>query len=436
LRRVIYLWTLILSLILAGCGGSPPQNQGPNPRIGLELIAEGFTTPVVLASPGDGSGRLFVADQAGRIWPLAADGARAEAPFLDLRDSLVDLKPTYDERGLLGLAFHPAFADNGRFFVYYSAPLRRGAPRGWDHTSHLSEFRISASDPGRADTASERILLQVDQPQSNHNGGQIAFGPDGYLYVALGDGGGANDTGPGHPPWGNAQDRSTLLGAILRLDVDGAAPYIVPGDNPFVGQEGRDEIWAYGLRNPFRFAFDSDDQGEMFVGDVGQNLYEEVNIVARGGNYGWRIREGRHCFDPDRPDSPPEQCPRAGPGGQPLLPPILDYDHDLGIAVIGGYVYRGSQMLDLQGHYIFGDWGTSFIGANGKIFDGVPPASEGGQWTMRRFDVATGGDVAPDLGAFLLSFGRDAGGELYVLTSERPGPMGSTGKIYKLVPTR
>jgi glucose/arabinose dehydrogenase len=432
LKRTVYLCILILTLAVAGCGGSAPELPGSSPPVGLELIAEGFTAPLALASPDDGSGRLFVADQKGLVWLLTAGGQRGDEPLLDLRDRMVNPRFTYDERGLLGLALHPGFNANGRLFVYYSAPLRPDAPEGWDHTSHLSEFRVSASDPNRADPASERILLQVDEPQSNHNGGQIAFGPDGYLYLALGDGGRANDTGSGHPPQGNGQDRSTLLGSILRLDVDGSEPYEVPADNPFVGQDGRDEIWAYGLRNPFRFAFDTGGEGALFAGDVGQDLFEEVDIVVMGGNYGWNIREGRHCFDPDQPDTPPEQCPQVGPSGEPLREPILEYGHDLGISVIGGYVYRGSQMPDLVGHYIFGDWSTSFISANGKIFDGVPPATEAGAWTMRQFEIATadGGD----LGAFLLSLGQDAEGELYALTSERPGPLGSTGKIYKLVP--
>jgi glucose/arabinose dehydrogenase len=431
LKRAIYLSCLILGLLLAGCGGSEPQNEGSRPRVGLELIAEGFTSPVSLASPDDGSGRLFVADQRGQIWLVTANG-REDEPFLDLSDRMESIRPTYDERGLLGLTMHPDFDQNGRFFVYYSAPLRPGAPEGWDHTSHLSEFRVSESDPNSADPASERILLQMDEPQSNHNGGGIAFGPDGYLYVALGDGGGANDTGLGHPPQGNGQDTSTLLGSILRLDVDGGAPYSVPADNPFVGQEGRDEIWAYGFRNPFRIAFDRGGEGALYVGDVGQNLFEEVDVVTKGGNYGWRIREGRHCFDPDRPNSPPDQCPQVGARGEPLQAPILEYDHDLGISVIGGYLYRGSQMPDLVGHYIFGDWSKSFIGANGKVFDGLPPASGSEAWTRRQFVITTLDDT--DLGAFLLSFGQDIEGELYALTSKRPGPLGSTGKVFKLVP--
>jgi glucose/arabinose dehydrogenase len=430
--RAASLLILTTVLILASCGGSSPGDPASQPRLGLELVAQGFTSPVALASPRDDTGRLFIADQVGTIWVLSADGERSAEPFLDLRDRMVGLNITYDERGLLGLALHPDFAENGRFFVYYSAPLRGDAPSDWDHTSHLSEFSLSEVGADRADPESERILLQVDQPQSNHNGGQIAFGPDGYLYVPLGDGGGANDTGLGHPPQGNGQDRTTLLGSILRLDVDGAEPYGVPADNPFSGDQGREEIYAYGLRNPFRISFDAGGDGQLFAGDVGQNLWEEVDIVSKGSNYGWHIREGFHCFDPEQPGEPAGQCPDTGPYGEPLVDPILEYSHSLGISVIGGYVYRGSALPELQGHYIFGDWSTTFVNGDGKILDAVPPASPDSQWEFRPFTIATSDNGQVD--DFVLSFGEDTDGELYVLTTGWPGPVRDTGKVYKLVP--
>jgi glucose/arabinose dehydrogenase len=430
--RAAGLLALIVMLTLAGCGGNSPGDLASQPQVGLELVAERFTSPIALASPRDGTGRLLIADQVGTIWVLSAAGERSEEPFLDLTDRMIGLNISYDERGLLGLALHPDFAENGRFFVYYSAPLRSDAPSGWDHTSHLSEFRVSEADTDRADPGSERILLQVDQPQSNHNGGQIAFGPDGYLYVPLGDGGSANDTGPGHPPQGNGQDRSTLLGSILRLDIDGAEPYVVPADNPFATAEGREEIYAYGLRNPFRISFDAGGEHQLFAGDVGQNLWEEVDIVSSGSNYGWHIREGFHCFDPEQPDESPSQCPDMGPNGEPLVDPILEYGHSLGISVIGGYVYRGSALPELQGHYIFGDWSTSFVDGNGKILDAVPPSSPDGSWEYRPFTIATSDDG--QVNDFVLSFGEDSGRELYVLTTGWPGPVRDTGKIYKLVP--
>lgn len=433
-KQIVYLGLLAVSFSMIGCAKSAPDNPGADPRIGLELIAEGFTAPVVLTSPDDDSGRLFVADQEGRIWLLAADGQKPNEPFLDLRERIVGLNFAYDERGLLGLAFHPNFRENRRFFVYYSAPLRTDGPEGWDHTSHLSEFLVSEADPNRAEPGSERILLQVDQPQMNHNGGQIVFGPDGFLYVPLGDGGGANDVGPGHSPQGNAQDTTNLLGSILRIDLDSGDPYGIPADNPFVGQDGLDEIWAYGLRNPFRITFDTAGDQALFAGDVGQGLYEEIDIIIRGGNYGWNSLEGRHCFDAENPDAPPQQCAEAGSSGEPFQAPILEYDRKLGMAVIGGFVYRGSRMPDLEGHYIFGDWSSSFVNADGRIFDGVPPVSESEGWVMRQFEIATSDSGA--LGSFLLSLGQDAEGEIYALTSQRPGPGGNTGKVYKLAPPR
>lgn len=431
MRRLVYIWTLISSLALFGCRTASTATIVPQPRVGLELVADGFAAPVVLASSRDGTGRLFVADQVGTIWILTADREWLDEPFLDLRNRMVGLNVAYDERGLLGLAFHPEFNENGRFFVYYSAPLRSEAPKGWNHTSHLSEFRVSEADPNEADPESERILLQVDQPQSNHNGGQIAFGPDGYLYVPLGDGGGANDTGVGHPPMGNGQDTSTLLGSILRLDVDGGAPYTIPSDNPFVGKEGQDEIFAYGLRNPFRIAFDA--EGQLFAGDAGQNLWEEVDLVVKGGNYGWNIREGTHCFDPGQPNEPPEQCPDTDVSGEPLRGPIIEYGHEVGIAVIGGYVYRGNLLPEFKGRYIFGDWSTTFLSGNGKLFVAEPSALEAGLWMVKKLEIAATEDG--NVGAFVLSFGQDADHELYVLTSELPGPVGNTGKVFKLVPS-
>jgi glucose/arabinose dehydrogenase len=432
-KLIVYLGLVAMSFSMVSCAKSSPDNPGADPRIGLELIAEGFTAPVVLTSPDDGSGRLFVADQEGRVWLLAASGQMPDEPFLDLRERITGLNFAYDERGVLGLAFHPNFKENRRFFVYYSAPLREEGPEGWDHTSHLSEFLVSETDPNQVEPGSERILLQVDQPQMNHNGGQIVFGPDGFLYVPLGDGGAANDVGDGHSPQGNAQDLSNLLGSILRIDVDSGDPYGIPADNPFVGQDGLDEIWAYGLRNPFRITFDTGGEQALFVGEVGQGKYEEIDIVTKGGNYGWNIREGRSCVEAnEEAGSAPKECAEVGLNGEPLQAPILVYDHEVGIAVIGGFIYRGTRIPELEGHYIFGDWSTSFVNADGRIFDGVPPILGSDEWIMRQFEITTSASGA--LGSFLLSLGQDAEGELYALTSQRPGPGGSTGRVYKLVP--
>jgi hypothetical protein len=247
-----------------------PVDPGELQTIAIELVADGFTSPLAYVSPNDGTGRMFVVDQIGLIRIVDADGNVLDENFLDIRDRMVSLQTGFDERGLLGLAFHPNFSSNGRFFVHYSAPLRPGGPEGWNHTAVISEFMVTGMNGNMADAASERIILQVDQPQANHNGGYIMFGSDGYLYIPFGDGGGSNDTGTGHPAIGNGQDITTLLGSILRIDVDQGDPYGIPSDNPFVGQEGRDEIFAYGFRNPYRSSFDAMGSNELFAADVGQ----------------------------------------------------------------------------------------------------------------------------------------------------------------------
>ncbi len=405
-------------------------------EIGLELVAEGFTSPLGLIPSNDGTGRKFVIDQAGLIRIIDREGNLLEGGFLDLRDHMVELRTGFDERGLLGLAFHPDFGENGRFFVHYSAPLREGGPAEWDHTSTIAEIRVDDNDPNVADIDSKRIIIEVDQPQFNHNGGHLAFGPDGYLYIALGDGGGANDVGLGHPDIGNGQDTSTLLGSILRIDVDGAEPYSVPRDNPFVGEEGLDEIFAYGLRNPYHISFDRGGANDLFVADVGQDLWEEVNIVTRGGNYGWNIREGMNCFDPERPADPPAECPMVGVSGELLIDPILEYrnarNEGIGIAIVGGYLYRGNSIPGLTGSYLFADWSRGFGEGDGSVF---AAERENGEWVWREFFVSNErGDGR--LGLFITGVGEDHDGELYLLTTENAGPSGETGKVYRIVSAR
>jgi glucose/arabinose dehydrogenase len=320
LQRALLLLVLMIPVVVplayTNAAAQSPQLE-PRP-IGLELVAEGFTAPVRIVAAPDDSGRLFVVDQTGQIWIIARDGTLLKEPFLDIQDRLVELRQTYDERGLLGLAFHPAYAQNGRFFVYYSAPLREGAPQDFDHTARISEFRVLSQNAGQADSDSERIILAVDQPQSNHNGGTLLFGPgDGFLYISLGDGGAHNDAAPGHvADWyqfnegGNGQDvTQNLLGSILRIDVDTGDPYGIPQDNPFVGREGLDEIYAYGLRNPYRMSFDRAGEYGLLAVDAGQELWEEISVIVKGGNYGWNVKEGTHCFDAANPTEPPEQCP-------------------------------------------------------------------------------------------------------------------------------
>lgn len=410
--------------------------------IDVELVAQGLTSPIQIVSADDRTGRLFVVDQAGSIRIITKDGMLLPIPFLDVRAKMVPLRPGFDERGLLGLAFHPKYPKNGRFFVFYSAPLRPGAPAGYDNTARISEFRVSAN-PNVADATLERVILEVDKPQFNHNGGTVAFGKDGNLYISIGDGGGANDLGPGHvEDWyagnggGNGQDtQANLLGNILRIDIDNGIPYGIPRDNPFVGRPGLDEIWAYGLRNPYRMSFDTRHGHRLFVGDAGQGRWEEVSIVERGGNYGWNVKEGTHCFDAENNRVEPESCPGAEPDGTPLRDPVIEYANSaqaggIGITVIGGNVYRGNRIKSLKGMYVFGDFSRRFAPPDGTLL----AASERGHglWPIHELRVASSPNGR--LNDYILGFGVDDRGEIYVGGKDVLGPSGTTGKVYRLIP--
>ena len=415
--------------------------------IGLEVVAVGLTAPVYLTHAGDGSGRLFIVDQSGQIRIVDANGSLLAEPFLDLTSKIVVVNADFDERGVLGLAFHPDYATNGRFFVRYSAP-RTGSPGepcrdpeafvSGCHKAVLAEYAVSADNTDRADPDSEIILFEIDEPQFNHNSGHVAFGPDELLYWTLGDGGGANDgladDPPSHGPDGNAQNVNTALGNVLRIDVDSPPDaglnYAIPPDNPFVSGGGVPEIYAYGFRNPYRFSFDDGPGGDgaLYVADVGQDRFEEINVVENGGNYGWVIREGFHCFDPLNPATPPALCPEIGASGEPLLDPVLEYDHSVGIAVIGGFVYRGSGYPALVGKYVFGDFSQDF-GPTGRLFytDIEGPSA----FALREFSIAPDGEP---LGQALFGIGEDEVGELYVLASDNIGPTGNLGVVFRIVP--
>jgi len=411
-RKFVFYGILALVAILSISFVSYKQNLNP---ITFELVADGFTSPIKLVESPDGTGRLFIADRTGVV-EIMQGNETLEEPFMNISDKMVKLKTEYDERGLLGFAFHPDFANNGKFYVYYSSPLRIGAPTGWDHTSRISEFRISDDNPNKANISSEKILLQIDEPQLNHNGGELVFGPDSYLYISAGDGGNADDFGLGHPAIGNGQDTNTLLGNILRIDVDGG----VPSDNPFVGKAGRDEIYAYGFRNPFRMSFDSE-TGRLFVGDVGQNLWEEIDIVEKGKNYGWDIKEGTHCFSHETPNDSPLNCSDVGYNGEELAEPILEYNHSFGLSLIGGFVYRGSSIPEWKGKYIFGDWSNNFTKGAGKI---IVAEEKNNVWSITN---------SVKLNSFLLGFSEDENKELYILTTDVLGPSGNSGKVYKII---
>jgi glucose/arabinose dehydrogenase len=399
--RTLLLFTL-LGLLPFAVNSQNAANAGNRTfTFQLEKVVDGLTAPVASAHANDGSGRLFIAEQPGQI-RIIKNGRLVPEPFLDLKSRMVNIPSGYSEMGLLGLAFHPDYRQNGRFYVYYSAPSSKS---GVNHTSVVAEYRVS-DNPDRAAT-NEKILMEIDQPESNHNGGQLAFGPDGYLYIALGDGGGAGDK---HGRIGHGQDITTLLGSILRIDVNRGNPYAVPADNPFVNREGQDEIYAYGLRNPWRFSFDRQ-TGQLFAADVGQNQYEEVNIIERGRNYGWRIMEGFHVYDQNLKQP-----------GQELAPPISEYDHSEGISITGGYVYRGTQFPALQGRYIFGDW-------TGKVFYLEP--TDGPEWNRRPAVFA--GKNSHDIGLRINSFGEDEKGEIYLLVQDEVGPRSRTGSVQRLV---
>lgn len=420
----------------------PISAQHSGPTIKLALVAEGLTAPMQLTAPDDGTGRRFVVDQIGVVRVLTREGRLLDEPFLDLRAEIVELENQYDERGLLGLAFHPQYAQNGRFFVYYSVPLQPAMPDSFDHANRLVEFKVRTSDANRADPGSGRVLLELPWPYSNHNGGTLVFGPDGYLYVPLGDGGNRDDQGRGHvEDWydrnagGNAQNiEANLLGKILRIDVDGSAlgkAYGIPADNPFVGSPGLDEIWAYGFRNPFRIAFDAQTV-TLFASDAGQGLYEEIDIIVKGGNYGWNVMEGTHCFDAANPQHPPYECPRVAPNGDVLQLPIAQYDHYRGVVAVGGVSYRGRRVPAFQGKYLFADWSWKHDQPRGTLFIAEPPpAGKESMWNWQELTVELEG--GGEFQEYIRSFGQDAELDAYVLTADVQGPHGSTGKVWRVV---
>jgi glucose/arabinose dehydrogenase len=345
-------------------------------------FASGLTALTFLTNAGDGSGTLYVLQQEGQIIAVAPGATQSAIPFLDISDRV----SCCGEQGLLGLAFHPDFESNGRFFVDYTDV---------DGDSVISEFTRAAD--GTVDPAAERLLLQVDQPFSNHNGGMIVFGPDGYLYISFGDGGSGGD------PNNNGQNTEALLGKVLRIDVNAGDPYAVPSDNPFAsGDSGAREVWDWGLRNPWRLSFDRE-SGALFIGDVGQNMWEEIDAEpkGRGGrNYGWNVLEGAHCY----------VAPTCDQGGMTL--PVAEYSHADGCAVIGGYVYRGSAAPAFVGRYVYADL------CSGKVWSLDADAALAG--------TAVEGSVIGQLPFSPSAFGEDEAGELYVVDS--------AGAIYRFVP--
>ena len=436
-----------------------PTLHAAVPKIQLEVVVEDqLLNPVGLTNAGDGSGRLFIVEQRGQIL-IFKDDMVQPAPFLDINAKVVPARPGFDERGLLGLVFHPDYATpaasgEGKFYVYYSAPSSHTLSTCPDrHKSVIAEYCVSLSDPDLANPASERILLEIDEPQWNHNSGQLAFGPDGYLYVGVGDGGGAGDDEEGHTGGagcmfgasltgilGNSLDRTNLLGKILRIDVFGTngpgGEYGIPATNPFVGDAAevgesgppREEIFAFGLRNPWRFSFDPT-TGRLFCSDVGQDKFEEINLITSGANYGWRIREAAFDYDNTAPNpstiaptDPIAQYAHLGEG-QPGAPPI-------GASVTGGYVYRGAAQPSLNGIYFFCDWSGTFAPSTSGTLLGLeegPP----GTFSLSVLDVVGGNPI----GRFIQAMGVGEDGEIYLLTKDNFDPQTTTktGAILRLI---
>ncbi len=399
MRRLLLLVLAAAPVVFFACGDDDATAPSPSSSaetatpdsspsastdgVTTQLVATGFKRPTFVTNAGDGSGRLFVLEKSGVISVIDKDGKKDSTPFLDIT-SLV--RSTGNEQGLLGLAFHPDFATNGRFFVDYTA-------LNADNT--VAEFHVSRTG-GPADPAPVKKLLGVPDQYPNHNGGMLAFGPDGYLYISMGDGGSGGD------PDGNGQNLGAYLGKILRVDVNAGDPYGIPTTNPFLKIAGaRSEIWAYGLRNPWRFTFDRD-TGDLWIGDVGQNKYEEIDFQAAadkgGANYGWNTMEGLHCYEPET------GCDQTG-----LVKPIFEYDHGKGCSVTGGYVYRGKAVPALAGKYLFTDYCDATFWATTR--------SASGEFTTEELGKLPGG---------ITSFGEDESGELYFA-------LDSEGSIYRFV---
>ena len=406
------VWTLIPVAVFAEVEQRPldvrvvrafPRLQWPGWVRGLDKGLARDPRPLLLTGAGDGTNRIFVVSQYGsvHVWPNDPHAEEMKT-FFDIRDR-VQYHDKENEEGFVGLAFHPRYKENGQFFVYYTAKRHR---QDDPHVSIISRFRMSSDDPNRGDPQSEEILMRIRQPYWNHNGGTIVFGPDGYLYVGLGDGGARDD------PHGNGQNLRTLLGSILRIDVDrkdeGRA-YAIPKDNPFAGRgrDARGEIWAYGIRNVWRIAFDRL-TGDLWAGDVGQDLWEEIDIIRRGGNYGWNLREGMHPSTPKTPNVPAGSPPRPD-----LIEPIWEYHHDVGKSITGGHVYRGREVPELEGAYLYADYVTGQIWAL--------------WYDMNRQQVTANREIQPK-GTPVMSFGEDDEGEVYFVTQE--------GGIYKFASPR
>lgn len=432
----------LLGLTLAGAAAAQ--------SLVLQPLAQDLVAPIHLEELPDGSGRLLVVQQDGVVRVLERHGTPLPEPLLDLRPRMLPLANDFEERGLLGFALHPQFARNGRLFVSYSAPLRASAPQNWNHTRRVSELSLKPGTLGPVDLASERVLIELDWPSRKHNGGALAFGPDGLLYIGLGDSGASHGIGKtvqyeafNVPPellvWDHlAQDLDSWFGKVLRIDVDRGFPgYAVPPNNPLVGKPGKPEIYAWGFRNPYRIAFDADRSGDFYVTATAETLWEAAYRVRRPGNFGWPLMEGAHCVDRLKPRQPPASCPNTDAAGRPLEMPVVEYPNmqvahpesklglaGVGTAITGARVYRGRQIPRLQGKLLVSDWSAAFRQPSGQLFVAEPQQRTGALWPYERVLQTT---------SRIIGLAEDRSGEIYVLTHEGMGPFGNTGKVFKLV---
>ncbi|NWW60939.1 HIPL2 protein, partial [Ifrita kowaldi] len=404
--------------------GSVLEERGGCVQLCLAEVANGLRNPVLMAHAADQTHRAFVAEQLGLVWVYLPDGSRLEEPFLDIQRIVLATPWLGDERGFLGMAFHPKHKDNGKFYIYYSYVDKNRVEK-----IRISELKVLASDANKADPRSERNLLELEEPAANHNGGQLLFGVDGYLYVFTGDGGKAGDP---FGKFGNAQNKSTLLGKVLRIDVDGRSPdgkpYRIPPDNPFVSDpKARPEVYAYGVRNMWRCAVDRGDpvtkkgRGRIFCGDVGQNRFEEIDLLVKGGNYGWRAKEGFECYDT-------KLCHNSSLDD---ILPIFAYGRSVGKSVTGGFVYRGCESPNLNGLYIFGDF------MNGRLM-ALQEDEKTSKW--KKQDICIGSTTAcafpgmiSSYSKFIISFAEDEAGELYFMSTSYPSAYAPLGSLYKLI---
>lgn len=412
------------------------------PKVQLDLVSNGFTAPVSAVSAPNQDGVIYVVEQGGLVWHVDLQSG-IKRPFLDFSDELVanygQLFGGYDERGLLGFAFHPNYANNNLVYTYVSTDFDAAQVdfstladgESADHMSEVAEWIVTNPLDASSTAGSKRKLMAIAQPQFNHNGGMLAFDPDGYLYIALGDGGGSNDAGLGHGTNGNSRDNTNVLGSILRIDVDQSTPangrYAIPPDNPFVGEPGADEVYLYGLRNPYRFSIEVTGSGtDLYIGDVGQDAIEELNRIPlsqSGANFGWNYKEGSFFFSVINGSTFVSTTPPLGAVIPPLTDPIAEYDHNEGISVIAGYVYNGSRIPQLNGHYVFADWGRSFANPDGRLF--FIDSSE----QLNELDLVSPPNI------HVTGFGRDSDGEVYVVgaTGFSVNDQGQ-GSLLKLAP--